>query len=283
MANNNHSIITIGTVVPGQDTGRGWRRHQPRLSMSGLSLNPTSQLVIGIDFGTTFTGVAFAHSSIGIENARSNSASQSELDAVIEKITVIKSWPNPNRQYDEKTPSIIAYKDGRPVAWGGLMNRTHKTRVHCFKLGLQEGVGQHYQNSNASSLLGGFLNDCNWRHPDLPSKTAVDYCADYLTLVGEYVMNKVLPDHFGEEFLRNQQISFAITVPAIWSDKAKDATREAAERAGIPNRRLTLITEPEAAAQYCATICNEAGLTTGNHFLICDAGGGTVVSPIGKS
>jgi hypothetical protein len=38
-----------------------------------------------------------------------------------------------------------------------------------------------------------------------------------------------------------------------------------------------LITEPEAAALYCATLCKEVDLKIGNRFLICDAGGGTVV------
>ena len=255
----------------------GWKRtiHSPRRK---TSLGTTSeQLVIGIDFGTTYTGVAFAHSSFGIENLQINSETKSELDTVVEKITVIKSWPNANKQYEEKTPTIIAYDDGgRPVAWGGQLKRNHQTKVACFKLGLHEGTRSHY-NTAAASLLGGFLNDSDWRHPNLPSKTALDYAADYLALVGSYVMNKVLPDRFGEEFLSRQHISFAITVPAIWSDKAKDATRKAAERAGIKEEDLTLITEPEAAAQYCATTCHEVGLKPGDHFLICDAGGGTVV------
>src|SRR5579864_3174404 len=38
-----------------------------------------------------------------------------------------------------------------------------------------------------------------------------------------------------------------------------------------------LITEPEAAALYCATLCRQVDLKVGNRFLICDAGGGTVV------
>ena len=69
-----------------------------------------------------------------------------------------------------------------------------------------------------------------------------------------------------------------VTVPAIWTDKAKDLTRKAALAAGIPDNRLKLITEPEAAALYCATICVEVGLKVGDRFLVCDAGGGTVVT-----
>jgi molecular chaperone DnaK (HSP70) len=258
----------------------GWSRGSIDSALERLSLNSTSQLVIGIDFGTTYTGVAFAHSSIGIKGARITSGTQSDLDAVLEKIAVVKAWPNANQQFAEKTPSIMAYENGKPVAWGGQLKRAHKTRIACFKLGLQEGARQHYQAEDSAALLGGYINDPNWKHPDLPNKTAIDIAADYLALVGDFVINNVLRSRFGEEFLKNEQISYALTIPAIWSDKAKDATKQVAEKAGIPMDRMILITEPEAAAQYCATTCLEVNLQPGDHFLVCDAGGGTVVNSL---
>jgi molecular chaperone DnaK (HSP70) len=72
-------------------------------------------------------------------------------------------------------------------------------------------------------------------------------------------------------------MSYIITVPAIWSDMAKNLTRKAASRAGFPDDKITLITEPEAAALYCATNSLEVDLYDGDRFLVCDAGGGTVV------
>jgi hypothetical protein len=60
----------------------------------------------------------------------------------------------------------------------------------------------------------------------MPSKQAVDYCADYLTQVVQYVSQVTLPRQYGKQFLQNQQISYVITVPAIWSDKAKELTRQ---------------------------------------------------------
>jgi hypothetical protein len=75
------------------------------------------------------------------------------------------------------------------------------------------------------------------------------------------------------------KLAYVITVPAIWKDSAKDLTRQAAVSAGIPRDNLELITEPEAAALYCATMCTEVNLSDGDCFLVCDAGGGTVVSP----
>lgn len=239
----------------------------------------SSDLVIGIDFGTTFTGVAYAHSLTGEVDTRDLSRTQAELDAVVEKVVIIKTWPMANMQNAEKTPTVLAYKNNEVTAWGGKVKPTHSTRVEYFKLGLQDGAANHYHSkgTNSNSLLGGFLDDHNWRHPNLPEKAAVDYAADYLKQVQDHVRNHALPRQLGREFLQNERISYALTVPAIWSYKARDLTKQAAERAGIPIDTLEIIPEPEAAALYCATTCREGNLRKGDRFLICDAGGGTVV------
>lgn len=86
----------------------------------------------------------------------------------------------------------------------------------------------------------------------------------------------VLHREYGEQLLQNQRISYILTVPAICSDRAKALIRQAAIRAGISDDNL-LITEPEAAALYCSVIFGEIDLNYSDRFLICDAGGGTVV------
>ena len=168
------------------------------------------------------------------------------------------------------------------MTWGTKVKPLDNPRIAYFKLGLEQGVEEHYRSRRGSAgksqQLGGYLNDYNWYHPLLPEKKAVDYVSDYLTAVCEHVTKESLHKHFGREFLKNQQISYVLTVPAIWSDKAKDLTKQAAYKAGIQRRNLVLITEPEAAALYCATLCKEVDLNAGDRFLICDAGGGTVVS-----
>jgi hypothetical protein len=223
-----------------------------------------STLVIGIDFGTTFTGVAFAHTG---------NVSGNDITRIAENLEVIRSWPSPSLQYAEKTPTIIAYHTDPPT-WGGNVKPNHHPQVAHFKLGLQPRVREHYNTGGTPSVLA-FL-DPNWVNP-VPGKTAVDFAADYLKCVHKYVTDIAFPRQFGETFLRGQQISYVITVPAIWKDSAKSLTRQAAERAGIPSRKLELITEPEAAALYCATISREVDLKNGDRFLVCDAGGGTVV------
>ncbi|XP_053408430.1 heat shock 70 kDa protein 12A-like [Mercenaria mercenaria] len=81
-------------------------------------------------------------------------------------------------------------------------------------------------------------------------------------------------------------IHWVLTVPAIWSDPAKQFMRLAAIKAGIGTERLTIVLEPEAASLYCrhlpvdTTIC-DGSLTisefpTGSKYIVLDAGGGTI-------
>lgn len=258
------------------------RKRKAAMIKGGIVMNnifniTRSDLIIAIDFGTTFTGVAYAHAA-GAHNATTSPA---DMVRAADKVYVVKNWPSQGNQFQEKTPSILSYASD-PPGWGANVKIKDEPRIAHFKLGLQENIGRHYLNRSlptTSSVLGGYLSDHNWRHPKLPHKTALDYAGDYLTRVREYVTAQVLPSRYGAKFLQNQQISYIITVPAIWSDKAKDLTRRAAVTAGIPRKKLMLITEPEAAAVFCATLCKEVDLQAGDRFLICDAGGGTVVCP----
>jgi molecular chaperone DnaK (HSP70) len=233
-----------------------------------------SKLVVAIDFGTTFTGVAYAHSTTNLLTAGSTLTPEQIRD----KITVVRNWPNVQSTYAEKVPSIVAYENSRLIAWGARVKPTHSTQVSHFKLGLQDGARDHYGNSETDeSSLGGFLLDPNWKHPLLPDLRPLDYATDYLREVRKYIIDHVFPRDFGQSFLDHQQIKYVLTVPAIWNDKAKDLSRRAAVNAGFTEDDLTMVTEPEAAALYCSTLCHEVNLNNGDCFLICDAGGGTVV------
>lgn len=96
-------------------------------------------------------------------------------------------------------------------------------------------------------------------------KTAVDVAADYFRALYQYIQ-KILNNTYGEKFLSQQTISYIITVPALWSDRSKALTLRAASEGGF-NGRVTLVTEPEAAAVYCATLCEEVDLRIGSKFL----------------
>ena len=70
---------------------------------------------------------------------------------------------------------------------------------------------------------------------------------------------------------------YIITVPAIWTDKAKDIVRNCAVTAGMGVKSdIEIIKEPEAAGISAMTTREYYKLKKGDTFAICDAGGGYV-------
>jgi hypothetical protein len=62
-------------------------------------------------------------------------------------------------------------------------------------------------------------------------------------------------------------LRFVLTVPATWSDKAKDKTLSAAIKASIQPQDVSLISEPEAAALYALRAIQPNSVSVG-----CTAG-----------
>ncbi|GAN09730.1 chaperone protein [Mucor ambiguus] len=205
-------------------------------------------VIVGIDFGTTYSGCCYAF-------------------AQNEEVIDIVKWPKQNNQVYPKTPTLSLYRKGSPqlVEWGHgarrlamKPNNADSMLLSKFKLYLDE----HLQQTE----LGNGLN-------------IIDVIADYLRAFHLHVCTELLKGFAGN--YDQSRFRYCLTVPAMWSDRAKATMREAALRAGLINNtdhpdRLMLISEPEAAALYCEKKSEQFNLRHGQRFMICDAGGGTV-------
>jgi hypothetical protein len=66
----------------------------------------------------------------------------------------------------------------------------------------------------------------------------------FLTCLHDHFI-KVLEDRLSPAVVRTTPMDFVVTVPAIWSPAAKQATERAAAMAGFcSNRRIILVSEP---------------------------------------
>ena len=80
--------------------------------------------------------------------------------------------------------------------------------------------------------------------------------------------------------INKSDINWVLTVPAIWSDAAKQFMREAAKEAHIDMDKLAIVYEPEAASVYCQHIpvlqnqekLEITKMPVGTQYLILDAG-----------
>lgn len=217
------------------------------------------KMSVSIDFGTTFSGVAYGSSRIAGG-----------------KVQQILQWPGSFETF-RKIPTCLLYDDqGQVLAWGleaknaNVMQGGYK--CEWFKLFLEPKA----------------LRDDGSVDPRLPKippgKKPIDLIVDFLTALWEYAKEQITREIGSVADLNSADVWF--TVPAAWDAKGCSIMREAAITAGLVQSaragdrnwrdRLRIITEPEAAAVHCAHLTNLHQLKPSQNFMICDAGGGTV-------
>ena len=105
-----------------------------------------------------------------------------------------------------------------------------------------------------------------------PEKTVTDYLTLFRKHIEQHIQ-RTLPS----VALETTPISYCLTVPAIWNERAQAKTLACAKAAGMgAEDQVLMISEPEAAATFVLDRLNPHGLEVGSTFVLCDAGGGTV-------
>ncbi|KAI0137281.1 hypothetical protein BJ170DRAFT_51403 [Xylariales sp. AK1849] len=213
------------------------------------------RLIVGVDFGTTFSGVAAVYTSTP------------------DDIEIIKTWPGGNGITSDKVPTEISYDippnapaGTEPNAKWGFQFKPEESRLRCIKLFLDRSQKLPFYVSPQETATQ--LRKYN--------KNVVDAVSDYLTQIYRHTMD-TLTRRYGESFMASTKVDFVLTCPAVWSDAAKNTTLQAAERAGMGSKaEIQMISEPEAAAVYTLKAIQPNHLNVGDNFIVCDAGGGTV-------
>ncbi|BGP51365.1 hypothetical protein JCM10450v2_007303 [Rhodotorula kratochvilovae] len=227
------------------------------------------KLSVGIDFGTTFSGIAYGSSRLFAGQIRQ-----------------ILSWPGSYETY-RKVPTCILYEQHDPeeeakiVSWGLEAKNATVTKglIKCewFKLLL-----------SPESLRSGVPDP--WLPPLPAGKNVVDVIADFLRCAWRYA-KRMITEEIGSVVDLNAA-DVLLTVPAAWDAAACSLMRESAIRAGLVQSsrggdtawrdRLHIITEPEAGAIHASTLATLHHLRPSQSFLLCDAGGGTVDTAVYK-
>ncbi|CCE29463.1 related to hsp70 protein [Claviceps purpurea 20.1] len=203
------------------------------------------KLIIALDFGTTYSGVAYCFAN------QTNAVPKAVLD-----------WPDQGLSAP-KIPTIIEYteKDSRGFRWGASVDRLNGGIVG-IKLLLDPTQERplYLPTKNIDQEL-----------KSLPKKP-FEVAADFIQAIYEHALQdigKTIP----KAYMDMCDKEFVLSVPAVWSDAAKNATLKAAELAGI--KPVTIVKEPEAAALYAIKSLDFA-IERNDAFVVCDAGGGTV-------
>jgi hypothetical protein len=150
------------------------------------------------------------------------------------------------------------------VKWGNQVKH-HERRQEWFKLQLDPMAYTSQNTVDFGRLYPNLLAE----PPDY-SRPAKKLCTDYMRELRKQVW-KSLETKVGTVVLTTFRVDWVITVPAIWSDRARSDTLECARDAGIGSGdRLTIISEPEAAAAYTFQQIRPLGINVGDNVIICD-------------
>ncbi|KAF9175865.1 hypothetical protein BGX20_009985 [Mortierella sp. AD010] len=201
-------------------------------------------IVVGIDFGNTFTAVSYAHQNDG------------------EMIDVVK-WPKHLNSYS-KVPSVSLYKtnEGKSlVEWGSSAlasykrSKTDRVLIRDYKLQLFD--------LDARGRLEHGLH-------------LTDVFIQYIRSVHLHLMEEVNKSQVLSA--TSVPIHYCITIPQSWTLPTRELILRCYVEAGVilqtPAPNMTVITEAEAAATYCREHCAEfESLKDSDVFMICDAGG----------
>ncbi|EXM27760.1 hypothetical protein RAB80_001198 [Fusarium oxysporum f. sp. vasinfectum] len=216
-------------------------------------------IIIGLDFGTTYSGIAWAYSREP------------------EEIELVTSWDSEfnNCSDVEKAPTQLLYDDKKGTSWGYSIPASEDA-LKWFKLLLLDSDDVPIMVSKSSQMR------CAQKLLDKMRKDPVEVIACYLRKFWNHAIDSIQRT-VGAELLQKSPFHVVITLPAICPPYAQQRMKQAAKTSGILDARscgetkLRFISEPEAAA--LATIkdlSKRSTIKVGDAMVICDAGGGTV-------
>ncbi|XP_052085783.1 heat shock 70 kDa protein 12B-like [Mytilus californianus] len=223
-------------------------------------------LVAALDFGTTYSGYAFSM--------------RHEFKTDPLKIHANQAWNSGGRAFlSLKTPTCLLLNAKKQfIAFGYDAENQYADIVmddkqdeyfyfHRFKMNLHNN-----KNISAEMVLEDILGK---------PVSAVDVFSLSIKALVDHFMDSVKKQGTG---VKLQEIQWVLTIPAIWTDSAKQFMRECAEKAGIPAEKLLLALEPETASIFCQYLPTEklhganqtfAMSAEGTKYMVADLGGGT--------
>ncbi|KAM3481293.1 hypothetical protein MY8738_004549 [Beauveria namnaoensis] len=222
-----------------------------------------STIIVGIDFGTTFSGAAWA------------------ISKRPEDIQVITNWESETNGCSDrgKCPTHLQYGDiDHETPWGYNVP-TDKDLVRWFKLllldeaDLPSAVAENPQFKQVCEQQGRLKT------------SPIELVACFLRSLWKHCMENITRA-LGSGEVASCRFHIVMTVPAIWPHYVQARMKSAADLAGMLQERgtnsarraptLEFLSEPEAAALAAlAEMHPRPDIKEDDIIIVCDAGGGT--------
>ncbi|XP_009077311.1 PREDICTED: heat shock 70 kDa protein 12A-like [Acanthisitta chloris] len=223
--------------------------------------------IVAIDFGTSYSGYCFSLTS-GTDQIRQ------------------VYWGMEHGLKTPKTPTCILFnqkKEFKKFGYDAVMKYKSLPSSEADKWYFFQNFKMELYNTSVTS--GMELRASNGKV--LPALTVFSESLRYLK---DHALNTIQDASFQTTY-ESEEITWVITVPAIWSAAAKQFMRLAAKQAGMIydmlSENLIIALEPEAASLWCKQLPQEGFMadssnkkkfedSPGIQYIVVDCGGGTV-------
>ena len=237
---------------------------EPYVGNPGYEPDTIKPVVVAVDFGTAFSGIAFAYTAAPDDlHLSAPTAKGGELK--VPTAVLIKSdgsWSFGNHAVEEYRQAIENHTGPTPPE--------DHVDVLFFKRYKMELKGQE---SGFDTLVAKSQNNKPYKLMDLITRS--------LGFLKDHALEKIKIGFGGAVVGSAYDCKWVLTVPAIWTDFGKAFMRWAAYKAGMvyneQSNNLVLVLEPEAAS-LAVKLGSERYdmLLKAAKFIVLDCGGGTV-------
>ncbi|KAK1763089.1 actin-like ATPase domain-containing protein [Phialemonium atrogriseum] len=221
------------------------------------------KLIVGLDFGTTHTGISYAWSDD-------------------DEVMAVDKWPTANGALKtaQKNPTLIAYLPGIDSMPWGYQIGAQSNICAWMKYHLDKNYpSTKYDDPGLTEAISTGLFSVE--RTKTPDEVTIDYLKEVFKFAVRHLTESV--GALGSALLDVTTIQWWLAKPAIWGNQAQlrlqKIVRTAADHAEFfrPEDEFNFVTEADAAA---FTLLRQAAadddLNAGDTVMICDCGGGTV-------
>ncbi|KAJ3963076.1 hypothetical protein N0V92_000217 [Colletotrichum tropicale] len=209
-------------------------------------------VLVSVDLGTTFTGVAWMTPRTPIQ--------------------IINDWPGSGDRGERKVPTVLTYNaDGSLSKWGFMCadEEENKLRREFFKIFIDEDTLEAWQQRGLPNAP---------RNVAEAEKLVTDFLKEVYAHVKESIETQVGRQHTGG--WTDMAVTFLFSVPTTWTKmETINAFKRIIHDAGFGaegSRHFAQVDLTEAEAAAVATLKTSAvNFHMGSLFLTVDAGGGT--------
>ncbi|CAG2215809.1 unnamed protein product [Mytilus edulis] len=217
------------------------------------------QYIVGVDFGTTYTGYAYAT----VKDLKTDSFTYCTAE-----------WKGTNLWSKKAPTSIMMDENKQCVAFG------YEADSQYFNLLAADEHTDYYYFTQFKQVLYNQILARTTKISDITGKEmkAIDVFSQAIQFVRRHIQRQVKQTNAID--LKDEELYFVLTVPSTKGDAAETFIKDAAKQAGLQDDNFCIAEEPIVSSMFCLGLRTtriqsrfDATVKSGMKYMVIDLGG----------